>query len=469
MVIGSGSGNMVLSDEFADLDVAIVEATEFGGTCLNRGCIPTKMFAYTAEVADTVRDSATWDVGAQLDGIAWPALRDRVFGRLDPIAAEGRKGREDSDFVTVYAGEARFTGPHTLVVDLHDGGSAEIEADRIVIAAGARPVVPPPVQESGLPFHTSDTIMRLDQLPRRLAVLGGGYIAAELAHVFHSAGSEIVMIDMAEELLGPQDESISAAFTEIARERYELHLGHEVTAVEGAPGALRLRLDDDTVIEADTLLVVIGRTPNGDSLDVDAAGLETHDDGRVAVDAAGRTSVDGVWALGDVSSPVQLKHVANREAEVVTHNLLHPDDLRETDHGTVPAAVFTSPQIGTVGRTEAQCRDEGLDYEVARVDFSDVAYGWAMEDETGFCKVLAERGTGRILGAHILGPEAPTLIQPLAMAMAFDIDAAALSGRPYWIHPALTEVVDNALRQLSATADAKPGGALRAGEQKRSS
>ncbi|GAA4856770.1 mycothione reductase [Actinomycetospora corticicola] len=460
MVIGSGSGNMVVSDEFADLDVAIVEATEFGGTCLNRGCIPTKMFAYTAEVADTVRDSATWDVGAQLDGIAWPALRDRVFGRLDPIAAEGRKGREDSD-VTVYAGEARFTGPHTLVVDLHDGGSAEIEADRIVIAAGARPVVPPPVQESGLPFHTSDTVMRLDQLPRRLAVLGGGYIAAELAHVFHSAGSEIVMIDMAEELLGPQDESISAAFTEIARERYELHLGHEVTAVEGAPGALRLRLDDDTVIEADTLLVVIGRTPNGDSLDVDAAGLETHDDGRVAVDAAGRTSVDGVWALGDVSSPVQLKHVANREAEVVTHNLLHPDDLREVDHDLVPAAVFTSPQIGTVGRTEAQCRDEGLDYEVAQVDFSDVAYGWAMEDETGFCKVLAERGTGRILGAHILGPEAPTLIQPLAMAMTFDIDAAALSGRPYWIHPALTEVVDNALRQLSATADAKPGCAPR--------
>ncbi|MCD2190570.1 mycothione reductase [Actinomycetospora soli] len=448
VVIGSGSGNMVLSDAFADLDVAIVEATEFGGTCLNRGCIPTKMFAYSAEVADTVRDAAVYDVGAQLDGIAWPGLRDRVFGRLDPIAAESRKGREDSDFVTVYAGEARFTGPRTLAVALHDGGSAEIEAGRIVIAAGARPVVPPPVERSGLPFHTSDTIMRVDVLPRRLAVLGGGYIAAELAHVFHTAGAEIVMIDLADELLGPQDESVSEAFTAIARERYELHLGREVTAVEGGPGALRLRLDDDTTIEADTLLVAVGRTPNGDSLDLDAAGIETHDDGRVAVDAAGRTSVEGVWALGDVSSPVQLKHVANREAEVVTHNLRHPDDLREVDHSLVPAAVFTSPQIGTVGRTEAQCRDEGLDYEVGRVAFSDVAYGWAMEDETGFCKVLVERGTGRILGAHVLGPEAPTLIAPLALAMTFDIDAAALSGRPYWIHPALTEVVDNALRQV---------------------
>ncbi|WP_433802206.1 mycothione reductase [Actinomycetospora sp. CA-084318] len=448
VVIGSGSGNMVVSDEFADLDVAIVEATEFGGTCLNRGCIPTKMFAYSAEVADTVRDSAVYDVGAQLDGIAWPGLRDRVFGRLDPLAAEGRKGREDDDGVTVYAGAARFTGPRTLVVDLHAGGSTEIGAERVVIAAGARPVVPPPVQRSGLPFHTSDTIMRVDALPRRLAVLGGGYIAAELAHVFHSAGAEIVMIDLADELLGPQDESISAAFTEIARERYELYLGREITAVDGEPGALRLRLDDDTGVEVDTLLVAVGRTPNGDSLDLDAAGIETHDDGRVAVDAFGRTSADGVWALGDVCSPVQLKHVANREAEVVAHNLLHPDDLRENDHAVVPAAVFTSPQIGTVGRTEAQCRDEGLDYEVGRVAFADVAYGWAMEDETGFCKVLTERGTGRILGAHILGPEAPTLIQPLALAMTFDIDAAALSGRPYWIHPALTEVVDNALRQV---------------------
>lgn len=448
VVIGSGSGNMVIDDAFADREVAIVEATEFGGTCLNRGCIPTKMLAYSAEVADTVSTSSTFDVDAHLEGVQWPALRDRVFGRLDPIARDGRKGREDSDFVTVLQGRARFTGERRLEVALDDGGTEEIEAEQIVIAAGARPVVPPPVADSGLPFHTSDTVLRLDALPRRLAVLGGGYIAAELAHVFHSAGSEIVMIDMADRLLGPQDEAVSDRFTEIAGKDYELHLGRQLSSLEGEPGALRLVLDDDTVIEADTLLVVVGRKPNADGLEVEAGGIDTTDDGRVAVDPSGRTSAAGVWALGDVSSPIQLKHVANREAEVVVHNLLHPDDLREVSHDVVPAAIFTSPQIGTVGRTEQQCRDEGLDYVSAVVDFSDVAYGWAMEDETGFCKVLAERGTRRILGAHIMGPQAPTLIQPLVLAMTFDIDAGALSGRPYWIHPALTEVVDNALRQL---------------------
>ncbi len=449
VVIGSGSGNMVIDDAFADRDVAIIEAGEFGGTCLNRGCIPTKMLAYTAEVADTVRTAAIYDVDAQLGGVGWNAAQGRIFGRLDPIAAEGRQGREDSDFVTVYRGHARFVGERRLRVTPTDGGAGvDIEADQIVIAAGARPVVPPPVAESGLPFHTSDTIMRSDSVPRRLAVLGGGYIATELAQVFHTAGSQIVMIDMADRLLGPQDETVSERFTEIARKRYELHLGRQLSRVDGRPGALHLVLDDDTTVDADALLVVVGRTPNGDELDVTAGGIEVHDDGRVAVDASGRTSVAGVWALGDVSSPVQLKHVANREAEVVVHNLLHPDDLRTVDHDVVPAAVFTSPQIGTVGRTEQQCRDEGLDYVAAEVAFSDVAYGWAMEDETGFCKVLAERGTARILGAHIMGPQAPTLIQPMVLAMTFDIDATALSGRPYWIHPALTEVVDNALRQL---------------------
>lgn len=441
---------MVLDDAFGDRDVAIVEATEFGGTCLNRGCIPTKMLAYTAEVADQVSASETFDVDARLERVRWSDVRDRVFGKTDPVSVEGKQGREDSDNVSVYTGHARFTGTRRLVVEPADGGEAvEIEADRIVIAAGGRPVVPPPVSDSGLPFHTSDTIMRIDVPPRRLAVLGGGYIAAELAHVFHAAGSEIVMIEMQDHLLGPQDEAVTSRFTEIAGKDYQLHLGRALDRLEGEPGALRLVLDDGTTVEADTLLVVAGRTPNGDAMDLAAGGVEVHDDGRIAVDDRQRTSVEGVFALGDVSSPVQLKHVANREAEVLVHNLVHPDEPRSVSHDVVPAAIFTSPQIGTVGRTEQQCRDEGLDYVSAEVAFADVAYGWAMEDETGFCKVLAERGSGRILGAHIMGPQAPTLIQPLVLAMTFDIDAASLSGRPYWIHPALSEVVDNALRRLA--------------------
>lgn len=438
---------MVVDDSFADLDVAIVEEGAFGGTCLNVGCIPSKMLAYTAEVAEVVRGAGPFGVDATLRGMRWTDVRDRVFDRVDAESADGRAAREGSDFVTVYSGHARFIGPRSLQIEL-GAESVAVEADQIVIAAGGRPMVPPPVLESGLLFETSDSIMRIDAPPRRLAVLGGGYIAAELAEVFAAAGSEVVIIEQAEQLLGPQDESVAAEFTELARHRFELHLGRELTRLEGVAGALRLVLDDGTTLAADTLLVAVGRTPNSDRLDLGAAGITTHDDGRIVVDEYQRTDAEGVFALGDICAPYQLKHVANREAEVVAHNLRHPDDLIATDLDVVPAAVFTNPQIASVGATEQECRDDGRDYVVGTTRYADVAYGWAMEDRTGFCKVLAERGNGRLLGAHLMGPQAATLIQPLIVAMTLGIDARTLFKRPYWIHPALTEVVSNALLAL---------------------
>ncbi|TDW92181.1 mycothione reductase [Kribbella sp. VKM Ac-2566] len=449
IVIGAGSGNMVIGDSFAGLDVAVVEERRFGGTCLNFGCIPSKMLAYAAEVADTVQRAGRYDVDAELLGLRWTELRDRVFARIDADEAKGRAGREASDFVTVYPGHARFLGPTRLQIEL-GAESVSVEADQIVIAAGGRPVIPPPVAASGLPYETSDTIMRIETPPRRLAILGGGYIAAELAHVFAAAGSEVVIIEQADHLLGPQDESVAQAYTELARHRFELHLGRELTKLEGGPGALRLRLDDGTTLTADTLLVAVGRMANSDKLDLDKAGISTHDDGRIVVDKYQRTEVDGVYALGDICSPYPLKHVANREAETVAHNLRHPDDLRATDHGAVPAAVFTDPQVASVGSTEQDIRDAGSDYVAASTQFADVAYGWAIEDTTGFCKLLADRATGRLLGAHLLGPQAATLIQPLVVAMTLDIDVKTLAERPLWIHPALTEVVKETLRQLAA-------------------
>ncbi|MCX5077326.1 FAD-dependent oxidoreductase [Streptomyces sp. NBC_00513] len=196
------------------------------------------------------------------------------------------------------------------------------------------------------------------------------------------------------------------------------------------------------------LLVAAGRIPNGDRLDLGAAGIRTHDDGRIVVDEHQHTTAEGVFALGDVCTPVPLKHVANREAEVVSHNLRHPQDLIGADHDLVPSAVFTRPEIASIGATEEECRDRGGTFLVGTASYADVAYGWAMEDTTGFCKVLAEPGTGRLLGAHIMGPQAAILIQPLVLAMTRGIDALSLAEEPYWIHPALTEVVENALLDL---------------------
>jgi mycothione reductase len=320
VVIGTGSGNTVVDDGFADLDVAIIEQeSRFGGTCLNVGCIPTKMLAYTAEVADTVRGWATYGVDADLRAVRWEDVRDRVFGRLDPLARAGRDGRIETDWITVHTGHARFTAPRTLAVGSAAGSGrpVTVTADRIVIATGSRPLVPPPVADSRLPYETSDTIMRRDRPPRRLAILGGGYIAVELANVFAAAGAEIVMIEKAGTLLGPQDETVAREFTGLARKRYELRLGQEVTGVSGQPGALRTALDDGSTVDADTLLVAVGRIPNGDLMDLDRGGIDVDDQGLVVVDDHQATTADGVWALGDVCTPVPLKHVANREADVV--------------------------------------------------------------------------------------------------------------------------------------------------------
>ncbi|GGV35573.1 mycothione reductase [Kitasatospora herbaricolor] len=447
VVLGAGSGNAVIDDRFADLDVAVVEEGPFGGTCLNRGCIPSKMLAHTADVADTVREAGRFGVDATLDAVRWAAVRDRVFGRLDQEAADGERARRRSGSVTVHRGRARFTGERTLVVE-GDGGEVRFSADQVVVAVGSRPVVPPPVRDSGLPYETSDTVMRLPVPPRHLAVLGGGYIAAELAQVFRSAGSRVTVVEKEQTLLSPQDESVSEAYTRIARSRFDVRTGVALGRLEGEPGRLRLLLDDGSTVEADTLLVAVGRTPNSDTVGADRAGIALHEDGRVVVDAQQRTTAPGVFALGDVCTPVPLKHVANREAQVVAHNLLHPGDLIATSHRAVPAAVFTRPQIAQVGRTERECRDEGLNHRTATRRYADVAYGWALEDTTGFCKVIADPGTGRLLGAHILGPQASTLIQPLVIAMSLGIDATTLARTPYWIHPALTEVVANALLDL---------------------
>ncbi|GAA2540022.1 mycothione reductase [Pseudonocardia hydrocarbonoxydans] len=445
VVIGTGSGNSIVDSRFDHLDVAIVEHGVFGGTCLNVGCIPTKMYVYPADVAQHIRHASRFGIDATVDKVRWTDIRDRVFSRIDPIAAGGREYRvERCPNVTVYEGHARFTGPRELSVD----GGEPFTADRVVIAAGGRAAIPEVITASGIPYETSDTIMRIDALPEHLLIVGAGYIGAEFAHVFSALGSRVTIIGRGRHLLRSQDETVAERFTAAVRDRWDVRLGQPITAARHGADGVELTLQDGSAVRGDLVLVATGREPNSDLLDLDRAGIAVHADGRIVVDGHQRTTVDGVFALGDVSSPFQLKHVANHEARVVAHNLAHPDDLRTTNHHAVPAAVFTDPQIAAVGRTEAQCRAEGLDHVVKIQAYGDVAYGWAMEDTTGFCKVIAERGTGRILGAHVMGPQASTVIQPLVQAMAFGLGAREMATGQYWIHPALPEVVENALLGL---------------------
>ena len=448
VVIGTGSGNSIVDERFGDWNVAIVEKGVFGGTCLNVGCIPTKMFVHTADVAATPKGAARLGVDEELLGVRWPEIRDRVFGRIDPIAAGGRRWRkEGSANVTVYEGQAHFIGPRTL-----DTGTGEtITADRFVIAAGSRPIVPDVVGIEEVGFLTNEDVMRLDELPRRMIVLGSGFVATEFAHVFSSFGVEVTVVARSGALLRAEDEDVSARFTELASKKWDVRLNAKAIRVERVDGTVRLHLETPRgaeVVEGDVLLAAVGRVPNTDLLNVEATGVTVHTDGRVVVDEKQRTVVDGIWALGDVSSDYQLKHVANHEARIVQHNVLHPDEPIDADHRFVPHGVFSSPQIGSVGLTEQQARERGLRYVTASQDYADIAYGWAMEDTTGFAKLIADPATGKLLGAHIIGPQAPTLIQVLIQAMSFGLTAHELARGQYWIHPAMPELIENALLKL---------------------
>lgn len=449
VIIGSGSVNSLPDHRFAHLRIALIEHGVFGGTCLNVGCVPTKMYVYAANVARSAREAARFGIDVTVDKVRWADIRDRVFGRIDPISASGQRYRAYGEpNIALFTGHAEFTAPGRLTIMLDDGGREEISADRFVIATGSRATVPAPIASAGVSFHTSDTIMRLDELPRHIVIAGGGYIAAEFAHVFSSLGSDVTIFTRGPALLRELDETLSGRFTALARERWTVRTGVVAVGADESAGQVRLRLSDGTEVEGDTLLVATGRIPNSDRLNLAAVGVAVHDDGRVAVDEYQHTNVDGIYALGDVSSPYQLKHVANHEAKVVADNLLHPDTPRRTDHRFVPLAVFTEPEIASVGLTEAQCRGRGQRYVSTVQDYGSVAYGWAMEDTTGFCKLLASPDTGQLLGAHLLGPQASTVIQPLIQAMSFGLPARAMATGQYWIHPALPEVVENALLSL---------------------
>ena len=452
-VIGSGSGNSLLTDDLSDRTFAMIEGgAVFGGTCLNVGCIPTKMYVHVAEIATAVREGGRLGVDATLERVRFTDVRDRVFGRIDPISAAGEAYRRDEEGVHLLRGRARFTGPRELEVALLDGGTEQVRARQVVVATGSHAVIPDELaaaaEREGVELHTSDTVMRLPDLPARMLVVGAGYIAMEMAHVFSAFGTEVVVSARGDRLLRHLDGDISAAFTAAAAEQWDVRFRTTVTDMRRTSSGVTATLSDGSTVDTDVVLVATGRRPSTQDMGLDVAGVEVDDDDRVVVDEHGRTTADGVWSLGDASSPFQLKHVANHEARVVAHNLAHPDDLQSYTHTAVPAAVFTHPQIASVGLTEEEARAQGLDISVKVQRYGDTAYGWAMEDTSSLCKVIADRRTGRLVGGHLVGPQASTLIQPLIQMMAFDQPVADMVRGQYWIHPALTEVVENALLGL---------------------
>lgn len=444
IIVGAGSGNMIPVPEMDSWRLAIVEPDKFGGTCLNRGCIPSKMLLYAAEIAEMARHGGHLGVRHSLERVDWQRLVGRVWEKIDPIAEAGAQYRRSQPNVTVYDAPARFVAPYILETD-----ERLITAGRIVLAAGARPVVPDIPGLEDIAYHTSDSVMRLDRQPFSLLIVGGGYIGAEMAHFFGSLGTHITITDHGEALIKRQDDDVAQAFTRVYERRFDVLLRTLVKGVGQENNHVAVQLEVDgrpRTIRVDTVLIASGRRPNSDRLNVAAAGIDVDDRGRVLTDDGMETNVPGIFALGDLASRHPLKHIANAEARAIADQLVS-GVKRPMEYDGVPNAVFSSPQVASAGLTERDALQQGLSHMTARRQYADTAYGWAMEDSESFVKLIADQGSRHLLGAHIMGAHASLLIQPLVQGMKYGqtIDEMA---RTIYIHPALTEVVEQALLEF---------------------
>ena len=448
IVIGSGSG-LEISAEASDrgMSVAIVEEGPFGGTCLNRGCIPSKMLIHCADVVETIKNAHLFGIEAHLGKIDWDLIMKRTYAEIDQDAQAIESGNRNAENITVFKGSGRFVGHKTLEVN-----SQQIKAETILIAAGTRPWVPSILGLDSTPYLTSDQALRLPQQPKRMAIVGGGYIAAELAHFFGSLGTEVTIIHRRQTLLPEEDEEIARRFTQVYQRRFNLLLNSEVNEFNSSGGEFRVKVSvqgqGHTVdVDVDTLLIATGRVPNTDLLEVAITGVEMDGRGYVKTDSYLETNVPGIWALGDIVGKYLLKHSANLEAAYAANNIFHSSHKNAVDYRAMPHAVFASPQVASVGLTEELATRMDIEYVTSTYNYSDTAYGSSIEDRDGFVKVLAHPETREILGCHIIGTDASILIQEAANAMRLGLPTDAITQSIY-VHPALPEVVQRAFAQL---------------------
>lgn len=448
-VLGSGSGLDVASQAAArGWEVALVDPGPLGGTCLNRGCIPSKMLIHSADLMVQIAGASTFGINARVDSIDWGRMVARVTESVDEDARHIEKSLLQSSNPCLFQHAGRFRTAHEL-----DVGEEVIRAERILVAAGSRPRIPEIVGLQDVDYITSDEALRLKRQRESIVIVGGGDVAAELAHFFGALGTRVTLLVRGSGVLRAEDDAVSDTMARIFSQRFDLRLNTTLTHVErdgnGVRGSTVTSDGEVSHVAAETLLLATGRVPNTDVLDVGSAGIELDEEGFVKVNDYLETSVDDIWALGDIAGRYMLKHSANLEAAYLSHNLFHPDDRIAVDYTAMPHAVFTNPQVAAVGQTERELQDEGRDYLVSTYPYDRSAYGSAIEDHDGFVKVLVGPDSRTILGCHIVGHQASTLIQEVVNAMRAGTGPSAVTGSIY-VHPALPEVIQRAFGALAS-------------------
>ncbi|MBI4151450.1 dihydrolipoyl dehydrogenase [Candidatus Woesearchaeota archaeon] len=447
IVIGAGSGlDVAAGAADAGLAVAIVEEGPLGGTCLNRGCIPSKMILHSADRVELIEASGDVGLTAKLGPIDIKKITNRANVMVDGDARSIEQGVNATKNQTLFKGRGKFVAPYTLEVN-----GEQIRSKKIVIAVGARPSVPPIKGLDRTPFLTSTEALRLTTLPKSLVIIGGGYIAAELGHFFSALGTHVSIIQRNKVLIPREDGEISELFTRLWQEKVNVHLAAEVTAVSRFGKEIRVHFLSNGIkkmITAENILLATGVTPNTDSLGLENTGVAINERGFIVVNNGLETKAKHIWALGDVIGRYLFKHSANLEAEYVLDAVLKRKMLslrRGVRYHPMPHAIFSSPQVAGVGLTEEEAQEQKRKYVVGKYEYKNTGMGAAMAEKNGFVKFIVDTKSGEILGCHILGPEAATLIHEVCVAMkASPRKALQFIRETVHAHPALSEVVQRA-------------------------
>ncbi|NKB22019.1 MAG: glutathione-disulfide reductase [Alphaproteobacteria bacterium] len=431
-VVGAGSGGVRCARMSASYGarVAVAEERYLGGTCVNVGCVPKKLFSYGSHYPDAFEDAAGygWNVGEHT--LDWKRLIENKNTEIERLNGIYRTILGNSD-VTIHEARATLKDAHTVLV-----GGEEVTADKILVATGGWPTVPDfPGKEHAI---TSNEAFFLDELPKRVIMVGGGYIAVEFAGILHGYGAHVTQLYRGDLFLRGFDQDLRSHLAEeMVKQGIDLRFNANITSLEKTADGVVATLEDGSTLEADVVMYATGRAPNTRNIGLEELGVEMKKDGSIVVDDQFKTSVDNIYALGDVIDRFQLTPVAIAEAMVLSGNLFNGQNL-STDYADIPTAVFSHPNIGTVGLSEEQAREKYADIDVYKSDFKPMLHTLTGRDERTLMKLIVDKASDRVVGCHMVGPDAGEIIQGMGVALKAGATKAQFDAT-VGIHPTAAE------------------------------
>lgn len=459
IVIGSGAGMSIASGAYEQgLKVAVVENGPMGGTCLNRGCIPTKILTYVADIITQAKHLGELGVEVKIEKIDYPWIMRRMRDEVDGDSRMQGESVDAAEGIDWYKGTGVFVDDYTMEID-----GERIKAPNIVIAAGSRPLIPDIKGLDKVDYLTNDEALHLMERPKSMLIVGGGYIATEFGHFFSAVGTEVTIIGRNRYLVKNEDPDVSEILKQELSKRMNVHTNLEVIEAKEENGEkVVIAKDRETgkkkEFRGEVLLIAAGRRSNADLFKPEKTGVKTDKKGWVIVDDYFRTSKKGIWSFGDAIGRYQFRHVANDESQIVWYNFVRTlnaqqegtePELLTMDYHAIPSAVFSYPPIATVGMTLKDAKESGLKLLVGQADYSIGAKGFAMGNPASLIRVIVDADSKRILGSTIIGPYAPILIQEIINLMYTPDGTYQIMLQAMHIHPALPEVVQRAFGRLS--------------------